>query len=62
MSDLPQIVRVQLNSGVYQAKLLGKVAAKHKGKFFRMYEVELIDHPKLKNICVRRGKIIGTIE
>ncbi len=61
MTNSRQTVRVQLNSGIYTATVIGKVAAKHKGEFFRMYEVELLNHPTLKKINVRREAIIGVI-
>jgi hypothetical protein len=61
MSDHP-IVKVKINSGTFRARLGGKVSAMifKGGRVDRsaMYEVELLDHPTLKTIHVRKDQIV----
>jgi hypothetical protein len=64
MSEHP-LVLVKLNSGDYKGRLKGKVSAVlFKGLRVdrsAMYEIELLDHPTLKTVNVRRNQIVGTI-
>lgn len=65
MSDHP-LVLVKLNSGDYKGRIKGKVSAVlFKGLRVdrsAMFEIELLDHPTLKTVNVRRNQIIGTLQ
>ena len=55
MSNHPRVT-VRLNSGNYQGIVNGKVASRDGKEFGRKYEVELLDHPKLKRVNVDRNQ------
>jgi len=61
MSDHP-IVTVMLNSGNYKGRLGNKVSTmRFTGRYVdrsAYFEVELLDHPTLKTIRVRKDQII----
>ena len=61
MSEHP-IVYVGLNSGTYKGRLQGKVSAFLRGDRSAYYAVELLDHPTLKTVNVKRNQIVGTVE
>jgi len=49
-------VVVTLNSGDYRGILRGKVAIREGKEFGRLWEIELLDHPKLKTVHVKRNQ------
>lgn len=55
-------VIVRLNSGDYEGKVNGKVSAFLQGDRSAMYEVQLLNHPTLKKVTVKRNQIIRQIE
>jgi hypothetical protein len=55
-------VLVRLNSGDYEGRINGKVSANVQGDRSAMYEIELLNHPTLKKVTVKRNQIIRQIE
>ena len=56
------MVLVKLNSGNFKGRLQGKISALLQGDRSAYYAIELLDHPTLKTVNVRRDQIIRTLE